>query len=262
MNNELFWNASTDSLKKGYVFDANESMYICLLCGQSFEEGIIYKMQNNFYDAKKMVDVHIQSEHPTIFEFLINLGRVYTGLSPGQEELAKLFVSGYSDKEIIKITGANSPSTIRNQRFAIREKYKQAKVLVALVELMEEHASINKKNPKLESNKLVDFHHQATCIDDRYAITQSERDDVLSRYFGPDNKLKIKNFPAKEKRKIIIMQKLIQDFEQGKNYTEKEVNALLKQYYEDYVSVRRCMVQYGFLDRDEMGTRYWIKSGI
>ncbi|MCL2362340.1 MAG: DUF2087 domain-containing protein [Defluviitaleaceae bacterium] len=259
MNSELFWNATNENLKRGYTH-IDEDSYTCLLCGHIFEEGVIYQTENGLYDAKKMAEVHIKTHHPPIFEYLMSLGRVYTGLSPGQEELARLFAAGHSDKEIMAKTGANSPSTIRNQRFAIREKYKQAKILVALVELMEDEAAKRKKGPKPDDSKLVDFHPQATSIDDRFAITQAERDEVLARYFSPDGKLLIEGFPAKEKRKIIIMQKLIGDFQAGRHYAENEVNRLLKKYYEDYVSVRRCMIEYGFLDRNGDGTQYWIKT--
>ena len=256
MNNEQFWNASTDELKRGYI--QNENYYSCLLCGQTFEEGTIYQTDSGLYNAKKMTEIHVQTQHSFIFDYLLGLGRVYTGLSAGQEEIALAYAAGHSDKEIMAKTEANSPSTIRNQRFAIREKYKQAKILVALVELMEESAKRN-KGTKPDESKLVDFHPQATSIDERYAITQAEKDEVLTRYFSADGKMKIKGFPAKEKRKIIIMQKLIEDFQFGRKYSEKEVNTLLKHYYEDYVSVRRCMIQYGFLDRNGDGTEYWIK---
>lgn len=259
MNGDLFWNATTDELKKGYIYNHKANFYICLLCGEVFEDGIVYPMGDALCDAKKAVDIHVKTQHPPIFQHLLGLGRIYTGLSSGQEDLAKLFSAGHSDKEIVALTGANSLSTIRNQRFAIREKYKQAKVLVALVELMEEQAARQKKSTKPDGSKLVDFHPAATSVDERYAITQAEKDDILKRYFGPDNKLLIKGFPAKEKRKIIIMQKLINDFEINRKYSEKEVNTMLKQYYEDYVSVRRSMITYGFLDRNGDGTQYWVK---
>ena len=259
MNGSLFWNASTDELKKGYTHNSQERHYACLLCGEAFKTGVIYPINGALYDAENAAEAHVKTQHPPIFEFLLGMGRVYTGLSAGQEELARLFSAGHSDKEIVALTDAGSPSTVRNQRFAIREKYKQAKVLVALVELMEEQAAQHKKSAKHDSGKLVDFHPTATNIDERYAITLAEKEDILSRYFGADGRLLIKGFPAKEKRKIIIMQKIINDFVTGMQYTENEVNNILKQYYDDYVSVRRCMIEYGFLDRNEDGTLYWVK---
>ena len=257
MDANIFWNTTIGELKQGYK--TNESTYICLVCGEIFQQGIIYPIKDTFYDANTAIETHIKTAHPDIFEFYLSFGKIYTGLSDGHTELAKLFYKGHSDKEIAEITGANSVSTIRNQRFAIREKYKQAKILVTLVELMEEKMIQLKQERKTSnSDNLVDFHHGATCIDERFAITQKEKDEVLARYFE-NGKLIIKNFPAKEKRKIIIMQKLMENFRHGKNYSEKEVNEILLGYYEDFVTVRRYLIQYGFMARDKNGENYRVK---
>ena len=257
MDGALFWNASVEDLKRGYAGNKRECVYTCLFCGAAFEVGVVYPLGGALYDAGKAVEVHGVASHPPVFEYFLGLGRVYTGLSAGQAELSKLFYAGYSDKEIVAITGANSASTVRNQRFAIREKYKQAKVLVAITELMEEKMEQLKKDRKAD---FVDFHPAATSIDERFAITQAEKDEVLARYFDADNKLLIKGFPAREKRKIIIMQKLMENFRQGRHYSEKEVNEILKRFYDDFVSVRRGLIQYGFLDRVGDGADYWVKG--
>jgi len=261
MNGSLFWNASIEDLKRGFLFNKQEDIYACLFCGTTFERGVIYPMDDLYLDAEKAINTHIKTHHPSTFDFYLGMGRIYTGLSNGQSELAKLFYEGYSDKEIVSMTGANSASTIRNQRFSIREKYKQAKILVALTELLEERLEELKRERKTvsTSSALVDFHPAATMVDERYAITQEEKEEVLSRYFSADNKLLIKGIPAKEKKKIIILQKIMEDFKANTDYTEKEVNAVLKGYYDDFVSVRRHLIEYGFLDRNNDGTRYWVK---
>ena len=261
MDGTLFWNATTEDMKRGFTFKEQENKYICLFCGKIFERGIIYPDGDMLYDAKKAAATHTKTQHPVVFKFLLEMGKIYTGLSTGQTALANLFYEGHSDKEIVTLIGANSVSTIRNQRFSIREKYKQAKVLIALVELMEERMEQLKKGNKTASNngKLVDFHPSATSVDERFAITQKEKEEVLNRYFDSNNKLLIKNFPAKEKRKIIIMQKLMEYFEPNRIYSEKEINENIKQYYDDFVSVRRHLIQYGFMDRDKEGKKYWVK---
>ena len=261
MDGTLFWNSSIEDLKRGYKFDEQKGLYICLLCGQSFERGVIYPVADAFFDAEKAIESHVKAQHPPMFEFYLNMGRAYTGLSAGQDELARLFYQGYPDKEIAAITGSNSVSTIRNQRFVIREKYKQAKILVALTELLEEQMENQKKDRKItvDDEKLVDFHPAANAIDARFAITQAEKDEVLARYFGSDGRTLIKRFPAKEKRKIIIMQKIMNDFSTGVDYSEKEVNEVIRRYFDDFESVRRALIQYGFMDRTKDGTRYWVK---
>ncbi|MCL2375831.1 MAG: DUF2087 domain-containing protein [Defluviitaleaceae bacterium] len=261
MDGAMFWNSSIEDLKRGFKFDEQKGIYICLLCGQSFERGVVYPVADTFYDAEKAIDGHVKAQHPPMFEFYLDMGRAYTGLSAGQEELARLFYQGHSDKEIAAMTGANSVSTIRNQRFAIREKYKQAKILVALTELLEEQMENQKQGRKTASDgdKLIDFHLTANAIDERFAITQAEKKEVLARYFGPDGQVLIKRFPAREKKKIIVMQKIMDDFEAGVDYSEKEVNEIIKRYFDDFESVRRALIQYGFMDRTKDGTRYWVK---
>jgi len=261
MDANIFWNTTIDALKQGYTMQADT--YTCLLCGETFHQGIIYTINNTLYDAKRAIATHIETNHPDIFEFYLSFGRVYTGLSDGHTELAKLFYKGHSDKKIVEITGANSISTIRNQRFAIREKYKQAKILVTLVELMEEKMLQLKQERKaaLQSDeKLVDFHPGATCIDERFAITQKEKDEILSRYFDKKGQLIIKNFPAKEKKKIIILQKLMENFQLSHSYSEQEVNEILQHYYEDFVTIRRYLIQYGFMARDKTGANYRVNT--
>jgi len=257
MDGTLFWNASLEELKNGFTLQGEN--YTCLLCGKVFEQGVIYNEGGKLLDAHKAVQTHIKESHGNPFTHYLKLGKIYTGLSAGQEEIARLSYDGLSDKEIVKATGANSASTVRNQRFAMREKYKQAKILTALFELLEEKKRQRKQEPQA-AEELVDFHPTAIMVDERFSITQAERDEVLARYFGADGQLRIKDFPAKEKKKIIIMQKLMENFTANTKYSEKEINGIIKRFYEDFVTLRRYLIQYGFLDRDEEGKTYWIKN--
>jgi len=252
-----FWNATTTELKQGYT--TNADTHTCLFCSAAYTQGTIYNIADTLYDATAAINTHIQTAHPSIFDICLGLGRVYTGLSAGQEEIARLMYAGHSDKDIVRETNANSISTILNQRFAIREKYKQAKILVTLVELMEEKMLQSKKERKATNDEsFVNIHLGATNVDERFAITAKEKDEVLSRYFNQDGQLVIKNFPAKEKKKIIVMQKIMENFRPGQNYTEPQINEILKRYYEDFVTIRRYLVQYGFMSRDKSGAAYWV----
>ena len=46
-----FQNATIDELKRGYI-DESES-YLCLLCGEQIEKGIIYPEDGKLYEAEK-----------------------------------------------------------------------------------------------------------------------------------------------------------------------------------------------------------------
>ena len=61
-----------------------------------------------------------------------------------------------------------------------------------------------------------------------------------------------------EQKKIgPILDYLIQNFEFDKNYTEREVNTIIKRFNEDTAGLRRDLVDAGLLARESDGSRYW-----
>lgn len=245
---KIFWNASLDELKKGYVYN-NENKYVCLVCGKQFEQGYIYQKDGVYLDANKSIEHHIKNEHDSMFIYLLNMGKKHTGLTDNQKHLMDLFYRGVTDKEIAKESNT-SMSTIRAQRFSLREKAKQAKVFLALMEILEQ--GINNKN-----EELIDVHNGATVLDDRYLTTIKERDEIIRIYFDG---IKLKSFPTKQKRKIVVLQEISKMFDIIKTYNEKEVNEIIKKSYDDFATIRRYLVEYGFLDRTDDCMKYWIKK--
>lgn len=68
--------------------------------------------------------------------------------------------------------------------------------------------------------------------------------------------------PRKEKNKLIIFDYLIERLKKGNktHFTEKELNEWIKQYYDDYAILRRYLVDYGYLLRDNYGKVYQINQ--
>ncbi len=56
--------------------------------------------------------------------------------------------------------------------------------------------------------------------------------------------------PARRKKKLVILEELARAFEPGRVYPEKEVNAVLLRYHEDFCTLRRELVDEGLLERD------------
>lgn len=252
--NELFWTSSVEEIKRGYVYDEATGQYICLVCGKAFTKGVIYPMGELLLDAEKSAEVHISKEHLSMFEYLLNMDKKLTGLTDLQKNLLNYFYNGVSDAQIVKELDGGSTSTIRNHRFMLRQREKQAKIFLAVMELLNERKSAKK------GGGFIDPHKTATMIDDRYAITQEENDKYLKKYFPDGLDGPLREFPPKEKRKLIILRHLAGRFETGREYTEKEVNEILKEAYPDYVTLRRYLIEYGFMDRHKDGSLYWIKS--
>jgi len=65
--------------------------------------------------------------------------------------------------------------------------------------------------------------------------------------------------PSKQKKTQVILRWLATLFEPERFYSEAEVNTLLKAVYaEDYVSLRRDLVDLGYLRRERGGGKYWL----
>jgi len=248
---ELFWQASLSEIKQGYVYLESEKVYVCLVCGKSFNAGEIYQDENRFFEAGKYMDFHIEKCHKSMFHVLLNLDKKLTGLTDHQKSILELFHSGNDDNEVAQKTGIGSTSTIRNHRFTFRERQKQAKVFLSIMELLAE-----KIPPK---NSFVEIPRNAKKVDERFVVTQQENQQILAAHFKNGLNGPLEAYPLKEKKRIVILGQLARLFDADKQYTEKEVNAILQPSFEDHVMLRRHLIEYGFMERTPDGSVYWIK---
>lgn len=240
-----------ETLKKGYCYEPATHTYRCMLCGESFEDGEIFKVGERYYDALRAVRLHVEQAHGGVFCNLLESDSKYNTITEKQKELLNLIHSGLSDQAIAQKLGVTA-STVRHQKFSFREKAKQAKLYLSQYELATEGTSS-------DQDALIPIHEGANMIDDRYVITMEEREKILSAVFLSLSPLKLKLFSAKEKKKIVTLQKILEQFEKGKIYTEKEVNQILKNIYEDFPTIRRYLIEYGFMERSRDCRDYWVK---
>lgn len=255
MINKLI-NMTLDEIKSGYSYDGEK--FICNECGKEYEDGEIFNVDDRYFTAFKMIKLHIQREHENMLEILASNDKKYTGITENQKDLLRMICSGMNDNEIAKKTGA-APATIRHQRFVFREKAKQAKLYLAIYEVAMEGAYISKK-PLDKNDEIIDVHKDATMVDDRYIVTKSEEEQIVQSMFSSLTPLRLKTFSVKEKKKIIILKKICDQFDRSKRYSEKEVNIILKDIYEDYVLLRRYLIEYGFMDRTNDCKEYWLNE--
>lgn len=242
---------SFSEMKSGYRFDEHQGGYVCNFCQKVFKEGEVFPFGESFYFPEKAVIQHIISEHGGVFENLIHSETKYNTLTNNQKELFLLFHAGVSDKEIAKKLGITA-STVRRQKFTFREKAKQAKLYLAIYE----NVIWEKETDK---DAMIPIHDNAIGCDDRYIITKEENQHILETVFTSLSPLKLKTFPAKEKKKVATLIKIAECFEKGKEYTEKEINEILKSIYDDFSVIRRYLIIYGFMDRTKDGAKYWLK---
>lgn len=84
-----------------------------------------------------------------------------------------------------------------------------------------------------------------------------ERSRVLASFVRDGRLLAI---PTGDQRKLVILDLVARRFDAERTYTEREVNEVLKDFYAyDYVTLRRLLVDFHFLNRAE-GV-YWVGQG-
>ena len=65
--------------------------------------------------------------------------------------------------------------------------------------------------------------------------------------FMPGGKLTV--FPRKQEQMLIILDEVANKFEPNKQYKEQDINVILEEVNEDYCTLRRSLVDYGYLTR-------------
>ncbi len=81
--------------------------------------------------------------------------------------------------------------------------------------------------------------------------------EKVRRAFLRDGRLV--SIPAVRSKRLVVLDFLAQEFEPGARYPEREVNRRLRAYHPDVASLRRYLVDEGFLSRDARG--YWRTGG-
>ncbi|MCM3128821.1 MULTISPECIES: metalloregulator ArsR/SmtB family transcription factor [unclassified Paenibacillus] len=78
---------------------------------------------------------------------------------------------------------------------------------------------------------------------------QKLKDSVMKNFFTKEGRLR--SIPAQYKKKLIVLQHLVEQLEKGRKYQEKEINEFIKQYHEDYATIRREFIMHDFMYREE-----------
>lgn len=76
----------------------------------------------------------------------------------------------------------------------------------------------------------------------------SEDDARIIRAFFDGERLT--QIPAARKKRVVILRHLLRRFEPGRAYPEREVNDLLRKAHDDVATLRRELVDYGFMTRE------------
>lgn len=129
----------------------------------------------------------------------------------------------------------------------------------------------NQRFYRINTSRLADFKRMAVIIEQLPAVPEREVSDnrwidaldwdeaekqVLRDYTVNG---RLRTLPVKRQKKTLVVLRWVATlFEYDRLYTEPEVNAVLKSVYEpDFVSLRRDLIDFGYLRRELGGGKYW-----
>jgi DNA-binding transcriptional ArsR family regulator len=76
----------------------------------------------------------------------------------------------------------------------------------------------------------------------------TERQKVIENFFTSDGRLK--QIPAQRKKKLIVFEHMLKGLQKGKKYEEKELNEYIKQFHDDYATIRREFIINNYMYRE------------
>ncbi|MBC1520938.1 DUF2087 domain-containing protein [Listeria aquatica] len=253
----LFWNRgeNVDLNKRTYQevkqgFYQQKNQFLCNYCEKKFEEGQVYSFSGKLYEASQAITEHILKAHGGNATILREEPSKYNTLTEKQKTLLKAFSSGEKDAQIA-LELELSASTVRHQKFTFREKAKQAKLYLAQYE---------NTFGAGEETSFFPIPSKARNLDDRFTITEEESAQTLKSYFDFSEGVVLKRWPKKQKKIIILLNRIKEELTPNKIYTEKEITQLLKAIYFDPVTLRRYLFDYGFIGRTPDGKQYWLEE--
>jgi DNA-binding transcriptional ArsR family regulator len=113
---------------------------------------------------------------------------------------------------------------------------------------------------QLETNYLEEMAKRLLASDTLPAVASDVDVDaydrkVLNNYLTPDGRLK--SFPTQQKKLEAILRYIVEIFEPGVRYSEKQVNQMLARFNEDTARLRRSLVEFRLMERQGGGGEYW-----
>jgi hypothetical protein len=98
--------------------------------------------------------------------------------------------------------------------------------------------------------------HAAPDDSDEHADAPPDTARVLRAFVRDGHLLAI---PVQHAKRLVILDLLAQEFEPGRRYRERQVNAMLRRWHPDTAALRRYLVDDGFLTRE--AGEYWRAGG-
>ncbi len=81
---------------------------------------------------------------------------------------------------------------------------------------------------------------------------------VIATFVGADGR--ITAFPVQQKKLLVLLRHVAGALEPGIRYSERALNEILKRFNDDTATLRRSLVEFGFMERQGGGGEYWLSA--
>jgi hypothetical protein len=170
------------------------------------------------------------------------------------------FLKAMSDADRLRIIGLLTQHRASRDDIAAKLKLPMHKVVDHLAFLEFVGVLMLKENLyELNNEKLTTLARDNFATERPAYVPAPELDDkskkILKAYLNADGS--IRQIPTQPAKLQVILNYLVQAFAPDINYTEKEVNQILRRFHEDTAGLRRDLVDAKMLDRESDGSKYW-----
>lgn len=170
------------------------------------------------------------------------------------------FLKAMSDADRLRIIGLLTQKRASRADITAQLKLPMQEVVDHLA-FLEHVGVISQKDDlyELDSDTLASLAREKLAQEHPSYVPSPDLDDrsrkVLKAYLNPDGS--IKQIPNQTAKLQVILNYLLQAFAPKTDYTEKEVNSILRRFNEDTAALRRYLVDAGLMARESNGSRYW-----
>ncbi|WP_312118118.1 DUF2087 domain-containing protein [Brevibacillus reuszeri] len=101
---------------------------------------------------------------------------------------------------------------------------------------------------KAKENADEDLLVDGTDVEEKKTQMALEKMQVIRSFITPEGKLK--QIPAQRKKKLIVFEHMVRGLEKGRKYAEKEINEYIRQFHDDYATIRREFIMNHYMYRE------------
>lgn len=106
---------------------------------------------------------------------------------------------------------------------------------------------LNEKSLTLQAQAILKIGKALPEAEDKHEEA-ARKAAIQDNFFNRDGTLK--HLPAQRRKKLIVLERLIKGLEPHRKYTEKEINEYIRNFHEDYATIRREFIMNHFMYRE------------